>query len=170
MGDVLGMLDKRNGSGSRNEMGSDPRFVSGVVCQAGRPMFHWGCAQSETKRVFFRVSLGKCRASPPRIRLQTGGTRSISMGCEAWHLRRRRFSWKAGHRLRCFKPPMSRTETGRDVFPTHSPHHAFQIAWICCRCREEKCCKPLDSLVIQSIRDLGQRHLPPAPRSSTIHP
>ena len=91
MGDVLGMLDKRNGSGSRNEMGSDPRFVSGVVCQAGRPMFHWGCAQSETKRVFFRVSLGKCRASPPRIRSRTGGTRSFSMGYAVQHFEQRQF-------------------------------------------------------------------------------
>ena len=59
---------------------------------------------------------------------------------------------------------------GESHLPTHSPHHAFQVARICCRCREEKCCKPLESLMIQSIRDLGQRHLPPPPRSGTIHP
>ena len=151
-------------------MGSDPRFGSGVGFEAFRPLFYWGSPQTETKRVFSGLSLGNPRASPPRIRSRTGRTRSISMGCEPWHLRRRRFSWKAGYRLRCFKPPMSRTKTGRDVVPTHSPHHAFQVARICCRCREEKCCKPLDSLMIQSIRDLGQRHLPPPPRSSTIHP
>ncbi len=106
---------------------------------------------SETKRVFSGVSLGNPRASPPRIRLQTGGTRSISMGCEAKHFERRRFSWKAGHRLRYFEPPMSRTKTGRDVFPTHSPHHAFQIARICCDCRKEKCCNTLCTCSIQAI-------------------
>jgi hypothetical protein len=46
-------------------MGSEPRFVSGRGFQAVRPLFHWGFAQSETKRVFLRMSLGKRRASPP---------------------------------------------------------------------------------------------------------
>jgi hypothetical protein len=159
---------KRVWGPKRNGVGSPFRFRRGL--SGHQAFFSWGSRQSETKRVFSGVSLGNPRASPPRIRLQTGGTRSISMGCEPWHLRRRRFSWKAGHRLHRFEPPMSRTETGRDVFPTHSPHHALQVAWICCRCREEKCCNPLDSLMIQSIRDLGQRHLPPPPRSGTIHP
>jgi len=35
---------------------------------------------------------------------------------------------------------MSRTKTGREVFPTHSPHHARRIARRCCTCRKEKCC------------------------------
>ena len=91
------------------------------------------------------MSLGKPRASPPRIRSRTGGTRSISMGYAAQHFGRRQFFGKTGHRLRCFEPPMSRTETGRSVFPTHSPHHALQVARICCRCRKEKCCNTLCS-------------------------
>jgi len=67
-----------------SEMGSDPHFVSGVVCQAIRPLFHWGCAQSETKRVFFTASLGKRSAQPPRIRLWPGRTRTINgLGVEA---------------------------------------------------------------------------------------
>ena len=70
--------------GPRNEMGSDPRFVSGVVCQAVRPLFHWDFVQSETKRVFFTVSLRKRGTSPPRIRFQPGGTRKINgLGAEA---------------------------------------------------------------------------------------
>jgi len=115
-GDVLGKAPKRNGSGQRNEMGSDPRFVSGAVCQAARPMFHWGCVQSETKRVFFRVSLGKRGTQPPRIRLQTGGTRSISIGYMSHKIDQRQFFCKTGHRLHLHKPvrtnPRSRTHDG----------------------------------------------------------
>ena len=65
-------------------MGSNPRFVSGGLCQAVRPLFSWSSLRSETKRVFSGVSLGKRRASPPRIRFQPGGTRKINgLGAEA---------------------------------------------------------------------------------------
>jgi hypothetical protein len=63
-----------------------------VVLRALRPSVYWGYAQSETKRVFFMASLGKRRAQPPRIRLETGRTRSISMGYVMKHFGRRRFS------------------------------------------------------------------------------
>ena len=40
------MLDART-KGPRNEMGSDPRFGSGRLCQTIRPLFCWGSRQSE---------------------------------------------------------------------------------------------------------------------------
>ena len=75
----------------RSEMGCDPRFGSGAGLEAVRPLFYWGSRQNETKWVFSGVSLGNPRASPPRIRLQTGGTRSISMGYAVQHFEWRQF-------------------------------------------------------------------------------
>lgn len=89
----LRMLDART-RGSQSEMGSAPRFGSGGLCQTVRPLFCWVSCESETKRVFSGVSLGNPRASPPRIRSRTGGTHSISMGCEADHFVRRQFFGK----------------------------------------------------------------------------
>ena len=131
-------------------MGSEGHFVSGVVCQAGRPLFYWGYAQSETKRVFFRVSLGNPRASPPRIRLQTGGTRSISMGYEVKHFGRRQFFRKTGHHFPCFKPPAF-TRAPLDLPPTYRRdgksvwnffHRCdfFQSAGSSARARSITCC------------------------------
>ncbi|ALI55988.1 hypothetical protein IMCC12053_2041 [Celeribacter marinus] len=51
-----------------------------MVLRALRPSVYWVCVQSETKRVFFTVSLGKRGTQPPRIRFPTGRNRSISMG------------------------------------------------------------------------------------------
>ena len=75
-------------------MGSVPRFGSGVVCQAVRPLFSWGSCQTETKRAFSRMSLGNPRTSPPRIQSRTEGTRSISMGYAVHRFERRQLLWK----------------------------------------------------------------------------
>ena len=45
-GDVLGDARKRT-VGLGTEMGSDPRFGSGGLCQTVRPLFCWGSRQSE---------------------------------------------------------------------------------------------------------------------------
>lgn len=106
----------------RNEMGSDPRFGSGVGFEAFRPLFYWGSPQTETKRVFSGLSLGKPRASPPRIRLQTGRTRSISMGYMYHEIEQRQFFQETGHHSRPanpFKP------TGRS-----QPHDDHLIVFI----------------------------------------
>ena len=102
----------------RSEMGSDPRFGSGGLCQTIRPLFCWGSPQSETKRVFSGVSLGNPRGSPPRRRSRTGGTRSISMGYEVKHFGRRQFFRKTGHHFPCFKPPAF-TRAPLDLPPTY---------------------------------------------------
>ena len=45
------------------------------------------------------------------------------------------------------KPPSvsTRNAKGRACPPAHSPHHAFQVARSCCRCRRKKCCNTLES-------------------------
>ena len=55
------------------------RFGSGVGFAGLSPLFSWGFAQCETKRVVSGLSLGKRRASPPSIPQQYEGTRSIPM-------------------------------------------------------------------------------------------
>ena len=102
---------------SRNEMGSDPRFGSGTVCEAVRPMFCWGSLRSETKRVFSWVSLGNPRASPPRIRLQTGGTRSISMGYAVQH-----FEWRQFFGEPVTICPVANHPPSRAHLSTYHPH------------------------------------------------
>lgn len=156
---------KRVWGPKRNGVGSPFRFRRGLSGLQAFVFLGLGANRNETG--IFRGVTGKpSRLAPPntvtnrRDPFNFNGLRGMAFAAETVFL-------ENGHRLRCFKPPMSRTKTGRDVFPTHSPHHAFQVARICCKCREEKCCKPLDSLVIQSIRDLGQRRLPPPPRSCT---
>jgi len=59
---------------------------------------------------------------------------------------------------------------GRANPSAHSPHLAFGIAWNCCRCRRKKCCNTLESLCIQSGRDLGQRQLPAPPCRRAVAP
>jgi hypothetical protein len=59
-------------------MAPQGRFGSGVVFAVLSPLFPWGFAQCETKRVVSGLSLGKRRASPPSIRFQPEGTRTIN--------------------------------------------------------------------------------------------
>jgi hypothetical protein len=141
-----------------------------------QPLFSWGFAQCETKRVVSGLSLGKRRASPPSIRFQPERNRTINglavflsvvrlplspeklSPSMVWRL----FSWIIGRHLplrkpvlstsqnhlhaRCWTPAGFRTgfwdppsihlkENWESHLPTHSPHHAFQIACICCMCR-----------------------------------
>ena len=149
--------------GPRSEMGSDPRFGSGVVFQGLRPLFSWSLTQSETKRVFSGASLGNPRASPPRIRLQTGGTRSISMVCEYRHFDRRQFFWRIRSPVALLKTtpnprPRPRPFTPRATYRSNSP---FKEICLALRCLTKKCLTVQKYLDKQSGDYLSSRVIKP---------
>ena len=95
--------------------------------------------ENETKRVFLQVSLGNPRASPPRIRLKTGGTRSISMGYVSHEIDPRQFFLQTGHHLHPHKSVQTGTAlsaTRRSSYPFYSSSLGICLAF---RCLTEKC-------------------------------
>ena len=65
----------------------------------------------------------------------------------------------------CRDPERRSTQRGERAFQRTN---AIRTAWICCRCRKEKCCNTFESLRIQPRRNLGQRELPAPPRRGAV--